>query len=182
VAIGVVLVAAALIGGVVLLIAGGGSDSGSSGKVRELQDQYLKHTVVSVRNGISVRRPGNWTDSKNHGVVSVQSRDRCVAIHLSAPAEPKQWKALMRDSVKALRVTYKNVQVTPGGRAQLGGIPTRSNAIALTDDKGNRTRLLLSVGRGKKYAYVTEVVVGNPACRADVALAQIVLTSIDYTK
>jgi hypothetical protein len=40
----------------------------------------------------------------------------------------------------------------------------------------------LSVGTGRKFAYLTEVVVRDPRCQGDLQLAQVVLGSIQYTK
>jgi hypothetical protein len=183
VAVGIVLVGAALIGGIVLLATGGDGDSGtvSSKRVTDLQDRLLKKTVVIPRDGISVRRPADWKDSKNHGVVTLFSPSRCVSVALSAAAEAKQGKSLLGDSLGALRQTYKNVKVAPGGGGEIGGIPTTSKTIQLTDEKGNRRTVLLSVGTGKRNAYATQVVLGNPSCQAELGVAQVILTSIEYT-
>jgi hypothetical protein len=189
VAIGVLLVAAALIGGLVLLISGAGDDNGGSSsagaptpRTQDLQDRFLKHTVALPDDGISVRRPGNWTDAKNNGVITLRSHDRCVAVNLSAPAGAKGAKGLRTDSVSAVRQGYENVQVSPAGHAPVGGIPTTSSAIRLTDSNGDRRRILLSVGTGKKNAYLSEVVLGNPSCQVDLALAQVVMGSAQFSK
>ena len=190
VAIGAVLVAAAVIGGIILLISGGGgSDKGSSGSAgrspqatKALQDKFLRHTVVLPDDGISVRRPAGWKDSKNNGVITLRSADRCVALNLSAPPDANGANALRRDALAALKRGYKNVDVAAAGHAQVGGIPTTSNSITLTDSKGDRRRVILSIGNGKKNTYLTEVVLGNPSCAADLAMAQIALTSVQFTK
>jgi hypothetical protein len=41
---------------------------------------------------------------------------------------------------------------------------------------------LLSVGTGKRNAYATQVVLGNTSCQAELGVAQVILTSIEYTK
>jgi hypothetical protein len=66
--------------------------------------------------------------------------------------------------------------------APVGGIPTTSDALGFTDQKGNPIRVLLSVGSGHKYSYLTEVVVRDPRCQGDLQLGQVVLSSIQYTK
>jgi hypothetical protein len=185
VAIGAVLVAAALIGGLVLLVAGGGGDSGSDTPhqvSQQLQDRFLKHTVVQTDKGISVRRPANWSDAKSHGVVSLQSHDRCLAMTLSAPVPAGRAKGLRSDSIGILRRSYKSAKVGPAPDSDVGGIPTTSDTVALTDQKGNPIRILLSVGTGDKYAYLTEVVIRDPRCQGDLQLGQVVLSSIQYTK
>jgi hypothetical protein len=187
VAAGVALVAAALIGGLVLLIAGGGDGGGRQGaapsnRVADLQNKLLKHTVVNARDGISVRRPANWADHKAHSVITLRSADRCVAINLSAPAGAEGTARLRRDSLRAVRTGFTKVRVGPGGRGQVGGIPTTSNTLELTDDAGHTRRVLLSVSKGENHSYLTEVVLGNPACADDLRVAQVVLTSVEFTK
>lgn len=185
-AIGALLVAFAIIGGLVLLIAGGDGDdsSNNSPQVSELQDRFLKHTVVDVQKGISVRRPKTWRDSKRDHNITVQSRDRCLTMTLSAPAEASRANGLHDDAIRGLKQLFSNAKVavgpTPNGQ-QIGGLPTRSNTLTIRE-KGLEKRVLLSVGKGDKYAYVTEVVLGSPACQDDLNLANLVLTSVEYTK
>jgi len=185
VAIGVVLIAAALIGGLVLLVVGGGDDDSSSQpspQVSHLQDKFLKHTVVLPDKGISVRRPGNWSDSKRGGVVALQSHDRCLAITLSAPQAAGDAKGLRDDSIALIKRSFANARVQPAPDSPVGGIPTSSDALSFHDQKGNPIKVLLSVGKGDKYAYLTEIVVRDNSCQGDLQLAQIVLSSIQYTK
>ncbi len=87
----------------------------------------------------------------------------------------------MRDSVKFLRGTYRGVRVRSGGTSPIGGIPTTSNAVTLNDTKGHSVSILLSVGTGKQYAYLTNVT-ARPNCAADLALGRVVLSSVQYTK
>jgi hypothetical protein len=181
-----VLVAAALIGGLVLLVTGGGGgDSASDDTAKQasnLQDRFLKHTVVEADKGISVRRPANWKDSKRGGVVTLQSRDRCLAMTLSAPQNAGQAKGLRTDSIAVLKRSFGNARVLPAPDSPVGGIPTTSGALSFTDQKGNPIRVLLSVGTGRKYAYLTEIVIRDPRCQGDLQLGQVVLSSIQYTK
>jgi hypothetical protein len=185
VAIGVVLVGAALIGGLVLLFAGGDdsdSDSGTSRQASQLQDKFLKHTVVVADKGISVRRPANWSDDKSHGTVALQSHDRCLAMTFSAPQPADKAKGLRDDSIALLRRSFGNAKVHAAPDSPVGGVPTASDALSFTDQKGNAIRVLLSVGTGDKYAYLTEVVVRDPRCQGDLQLAQVVLSSAQFTK
>jgi hypothetical protein len=182
---GAALVGAALIGGIVLLVAGGGSDSSSkasSPQITDLQNKFLNHTVVIPDKGISVRRPGDWTDSKRNGAIAMQSHDRCLAMTLSAPVPAAQAKGLRSDSIELLRRSYENAKVGSAPDSQIGGIPTSSDTVNFTDQKGNPIRVLVGVGAGKKNAYLTEVVVRDPTCQGDLNLAQVVLSSVQYTK
>jgi hypothetical protein len=188
VAIGAVLVALALVGGLVLLIAGGDGDEDdsaaatTSSQAAQLQDKFLKQTVVEVDKGISVRRPGNWSHTKRNGVITLQSRDSCLAMTLSAPQPADQAKKLRSDSIDLFRSSYRGAQVQSAPSSQVGGIPTSSNTINFKDQKGNPIRVLLSVGTGNKYAYLTEIVVRDPRCQGDLQLGNLVLSSVQYTK
>jgi hypothetical protein len=101
---------------------------------------------------------------------------------LAAPVPAGQAKSLRSDSVGLLRRSYKNARVAAAPSSDVGGIPTTSNTLSFRDQKGNQIRVLLSVGTGQKNAYLTEVVVRNPSCAGDLALGQVVLSSIQYTK
>jgi hypothetical protein len=185
VAIGVLLVAIALIGGLFLLISGGddkNSANANAVQTAQLQDKFLSQTVADGGRGISVRRPADWSQTKAHGVITLKSHDRCLAMTLSAPRAAGQAKQLRSDSVTLFRRSYKNAEVGAAPSAQVGGIPTTSDTISFAGPKGNPIRALLSVGTGQKYAYLTEVVVENPRCQGDLQLAQVVLGSIQYTK
>jgi hypothetical protein len=142
----------------------------------------LDRSVVVPRDGISVRRPGNWRDKKGNGVITLLSPNRCVSVSLTAPVEASEARSFHRDSLAALRQLHEKVQVGPGGRGKVGGIPTMSDTISVADEKGNRRSILLSIGRGKQHTYLTQVVVGNPRCQQDLAVAQVILGSIEYTK
>jgi hypothetical protein len=187
VGIGVLLVAFALIGGLILLIAGGddnGSDSTAqaSADVTQLQSRFLDRTVVDPDKGISIRRPASWKVAKAHGVTNIQSKDRCLAMQLSAPVPAGRAKALRKDGINVLRGQFKNAKVQPTTSSNIGGVPTRSDTITFADPKGNDVRVLLSVGTGQKNAYLTEVVVRDPTCQGDLQLAQLMLSSAEFTK
>jgi hypothetical protein len=187
VAVGVVLVAIALIGGLILLVAGDGDDESDSVSqptvgVSELQNRFLDRTVVNAEKGITVRRPASWKVTKERGVTNIQSKDRCLVMQLSAPVPAGRAKALRKDGIAVLRDQYKNARVQPATRSQIGGVPTTSNAINVTDPKGNDIQVLLSVGTGRKNAYLTQVVVRDPACQGDLQLAQLMLASVEFTK
>ncbi|HEY7267447.1 MAG TPA: hypothetical protein VH501_07105 [Solirubrobacterales bacterium] len=188
VAIGAALVALALIGGLVLLIAGGDDDNGSDStaptapSLTDLQNRFLDRTAVNSEKGISIRRPASWKVTKEHGVTNIQSKDRCLVMQLSAPVPAGRAAELRRDGVGVLRSQYRSAKVKPGPHSPVGGVPTTSNTIAVKDPKGNDVRVLLSVGKGKRNAYLTQVVVRDPSCQGDLQLAQLMLGSAQFTK
>jgi hypothetical protein len=188
VAVGVVLVALALIGGLVLLISGGDDDSDSASTaeaapdISQLQDQFLDRTVVDADKGISIRRPASWKVNREHGVTNIQSKDRCLVMQLSAPVPAGRADELRKDGITVLRDQFKNAKVQPGSGSQIGGVPTRSATITVTDQKRNNIQVLLSVGTGKRNAYLTQVVVRDPSCQGDLQLAQLMLGTAAFTK
>jgi hypothetical protein len=188
VAVGVVLVAIALIGGLILLVAGDGDGDvrGVSQQqvadVSELKSHFLDHTVVNPDQGISVRRPASWKVTKEHGVTNIQSKDRCLVMQLSAPVPAGRAKALRKDGIAVLRDRFQNAKVQSATRSRIGGVPTTSNTVNFTDRKGNDIQVLLSVGTGRKNAYLTQVVVRDPSCQGDLQLVQLMLQSLEYTK
>ena len=181
---GAVLVGAALLGGILLLILGsddeGDGGSATTKQATDLQDQYLQHTVVDAEKGISVRRPKNWTDRKSNHVITLRSRDRCLAMTLAAPAGADEANRLHDQSIALFRRSF-DAKVKPAPDSKVGGIPTKSDRITFTKG-GHRFALLFSVGKGSKNTYVTETVVRDPSCQGALQLAQLVLTSVEYTK
>jgi hypothetical protein len=182
----VILIGAALVGGIVLLAVGGedddgGSDRPTSPQVQRLQDELLDKTVVDPGAGISVRRPAAWSDSTRDRVITLLSKSRCVSMTLAAPVGVAQAKKLLAESKTQLRDAYPGIRFRASGHRPIGGIPTASYTASLKKE-GKEVRVLVSVGSGTKNAYVTEVVLGNPSCRDDLTTAQVILTSIDYTK
>ena len=174
-----------MIGGIVLLIAGGGDDnsgSPSSADISKISDKVLTHTLVNPDKGISVRIPANWSSRKSNGVISAQSHDRCLAMQFAAPLPADQAKKLRTDGIKTFRSQYKKVDVKPATGPRVGGLPTTTDAITVTADKGRQVRLLLNVSTGKKYAYLTETVFRDPSCTVDLHLGNLVLRNVQYTK
>jgi len=186
VAIGAALVAIALIGGLILLVTGG-DDNGNGSKqpianAADLQNRFLDRTAVDPSKGISVRRPSSWKVTKKNGVTNIESKDRCLVMQLSAPVPAGRADALRKDGVSVLTGQFKNAKVQPVASSQIGGVPTKSSAITFKDPKGNHVRVLLSVGTGRKSAYLTEVVVRDPSCQGDLQLAQLMLGSAEFSK
>jgi hypothetical protein len=84
--------------------------------------------------------------------------------------------------LSVLANAYSNVRAAPAGHGQVGGIPTTSRTVTFKDKKGRQLRVVVSVGRGKRYAYLTEVVLRDPSCQGDLQRAQVILSSVEYSK
>ena len=128
-----------------------------------------------------MRRPGDWIDTKRNGVVTIQSHDKCVVMSLSAPTSKDNATTIRKQGVSYYQDNYKNVKVRSAKEFDIGGVPTTTNAITV-HEKGNAISVLLNVGKGKKNAYVTQVVARSPQCQGDLQLATLMLHTIQYTK
>ena len=187
VAIGVALVTLAWIGGLILLIGGRGGDGDSispskPANTESLQQRFLERTVTDRDNGISIRRPAAWKVSRRHGVSNIQSKDRCLAMQLSAPVPAGKADELRRDGITVLRGQFQDAKVEPAPKSRIGGIPTTTSRVSVKGAKGNGAAVLLSVGAGRKNAYLTEIVVRDASCQGDLQLAQLMLQSARFSK
>jgi hypothetical protein len=186
VVVGAALVGAAILGGILLLILGSSDDKDKKGAspedIAKLQNELLDKTVVDPHAGISVRRPSSWSDTKGDNIITLRSKNRCVAMTLAAPTRASQSNKLTQATIDAIRQTQKNVSFKRAGHGEIGGIPTVSYRVGLKNQEGDEVRALFSIGRGKKFAYLTQTVLGNSSCTAELATAQVIQTSIEYTK
>ena len=115
-------------------------------------------------------------------MTNIQSKDRCLVLQLSAPVPAGKADELRKDGISVLRDQFKGAKVQPGSRAEIGGVPTTSNTITVNDAKGRDIQVLLSVGTGRKNAYLTEVVVRDASCQGDLQLGQLTLGSAQFAK
>ena len=65
---------------------------------------------------------------------------------------------------------------------RIGGLPGKSMVLQVKSAGGDQVRVLITVGRGKQQAYLTQVVLRDPACGDALVQSQLVVNSIEYTK
>lgn len=171
-----------------VLVAVGSEDAGKRGKggtrsedLGKIQDEILARTVVDPRAGISVRRPESWPGRAAKGVVSLRSSDSCVSVTLAASSATTAAQ-LLRESVTVFRRSYRAVRARPGGATAIGGLPTLSRTITFDAGRGQPLRAVVAVSRGKVNAYLTEVVIRDPSCAGAIQRAQVVLSSVEFTR
>jgi hypothetical protein len=183
VAVGAALIGAALIGAIVLIIVGSGGDDKkgpSPQEVHNLQQQVLGRTIVDPGAGISVREPKHWRSQKGTNLITLQSADKCLGMTFYG-AQTTNAKRVLNDSVAVVKRELRGSQLQPVGDSQVGGIPTTSARITGREN-GKPVSVLLSIGKGKRHTYLTQTSLGSPSCRSTLATAQVVLTSLQYTK
>jgi hypothetical protein len=184
--------AAILVGGTLTLLGAFGGDGSeeedqatSDAAEAEIESARasLTESLEDKGQGIAAKYPPSWKSSNPGGERLLQSRDRCMAIKLSAPAAAAQAGRLRRDTIAALRRDFKNAQVAAGEQGkQIGGIPTTQDVVMVEAPQGGQARILIAVGTGKELAYLTEFVLRDPSCGKTLLEGQLILGSIRYTR
>ena len=151
-------------------------------RLQELSEERLTQVVRDQGEGISVRIPKDWDQSKQSGLITVGSGDRCVSVSLAAPVPAAEAGALLDDTVAEVRSDFEGAQVQPLEGQKVGGLPGETVVLQVEAEKGDRVRVLITVGRGKQQAYLTQVVLRDPACGDALVDSQLVVNSIEYTK
>jgi hypothetical protein len=163
---------------------GGGdvTQSAADADPQALADERLTEQVRDRGEGISARIPESWKQSSEQGLISLESGDRCVAISLAAPVGKSSAGSLLDDTVAELRGEFEGAQVQRLGAQRIGGLPGETVVLQVKPAKGDQVRVLITVGRGKQQAYLTQVVLRDPACGDALVDSQLVVNSIEYTK
>lgn len=185
--------AAVLVGGTLALLGAFDDGDGSSGEDETASVQAeaeiesarasLTESLEDKSQGIEAMFPPTWQSSEPRGEWLLESRDRCMAIKLSAPATAAHAARLRRDTIAALRRDFKQIQVAPGEQGrQIGGIRTTQDVISVPNEAGGQTRILLAVGTGRKRAYLTEIVLRDPSCGRTLLEGQLIIGSVRYSR
>ena len=151
-------------------------------RLEELARKRLVQRVRDRDEGISVRIPKNWDQSKQSGLITLESGDRCVSIALAAPVSAAEAGSLLDETVAGVRNDFEGAGVQKLEGERVGGLPGESVVIQVEPEKGDRVRVLITVGRGKQKAYLTQVVLRDPDCGDALIDSQLVVNSIEYTK
>ena len=189
-AVGLGVIALAALGGGILVATSDDDDSGDGQvsqeavdeRLQELADEELVEDVGDAGAGISARIPKDWDQQKQSGLITLESGDRCVSISLAAPARASQADSLLDDTVAGLRRDFKGAQVQTLPGQRIGGLSGKSAVLQVKGAEGDQVRVLITVGRGKQQAYLTQVVLRDPACGDALVQSQLVVNSIEYTK
>jgi len=144
--------------------------------------QALTGKAGDKTRGIVVRYPAAWSQDKRDGLIILKSPDRCAAVTLSAPGPPEKATAIRKEALKALRRSFKRITVRPGSGDPIGGVPTTGRVVDFEDRKGRPVRIILSVGTGSKYAYLSQTLLRGPSCSSSLLDAQLILSTLELSK
>lgn len=187
---GLILVALAALGAGIKLATDddGGGDTGtvSQGAVDEqlqkLADERLKVVVRDRPHGISARIPKNWKQAQTSGLTTLTSGDRCVSISLAAPEAASRADRLLDDTITGLRRDFKGAQVKRGETQRIGGLSGPGAVLQVEGPSGDHVRVLITVGEGEQFAFLTQVVLRSPSCGDSLVDSQLVVNSVEFSK
>lgn len=182
-AAGLVLIALAALGGGILLATDDDSDETTTRvDPEQLAEERLTEEVRDARNGIAAAIPEGWSQRRRSGLITLESADRCVSISLAAPVRSPQADSLLDDTVAQLRREFKGARVQKGSGQRVGGLQGPGAVLVVENSEGGTVRVLITVGRGKRKAYLTQVVLRDPSCEESLVESQLVLNSVAYAK
>jgi hypothetical protein len=142
----------------------------------------LDQTLEVKSSGIEGRYPEGWRRSAEGGTVTLESRDRCIAMALGAPGPAAQAEAVRRQEIDALQGAFSKLDVRPLADGELGGRPSTGALVAVRNRAGDPVVVRVSVAEGKRRAYLVETVYRRPPCEAAAAEANAILQSLRFTR
>lgn len=183
------LVLAAVIGGLILLTDDEGSEPVEPVVERnpeevaaELSERTLTESLEKGDAGITGAYPDGWSRSEESGIVNLESPDRCVVVTVSAPVGANQANMLRRDTIAPLGRSFEKIEVRPGPKQELGGVPTSGATVAVRTKQGSAVVVRIAVGKGRKFAYLTQVTYRAPPCEAASAQVDLILDSLEFSR
>ena len=158
------------------------SDEAADERREQLAEERLTEEVRDAARGILARYPAEWKQEKRSGLIMLESGDRCVSITLAAPKPAGGADALLDDTVAAVKRNFPGAQVERGAGQRVGGLAGSAAVLEVKNPDGDPVRVLITVGRGERFAYLTQVVLRDPACGDALVDSQLVVNSISYSK
>lgn len=134
----------------------------------------LRKTTASKAVGIKVQRPRGWVATRKQGAIRLRTRDRSTQVVISSPAGARAASHVFRAAVASFRRGYRRVSVALQPPAKLAGLPAASARIIATNKHGTRITALVIVARGRKHAYLVEVL--SPRRGGRLGDAQLILS------
>ena len=173
-----VLLGAALVP-IYLVINDGGGES-----TQQPEAGALPNSVHATATGISVGWPDGWKQSKRvrEKAIVLKSANEALLISISTPAAVREARGVRESAIQAIKENYEVVSVQPGRGRIVGGLPSTGAVIDAKSKNGDRLRILVVVGRGKKRTYLTEFFASAGVDVSTLAQAQVILNSIELSK
>lgn len=155
---------------------GGGDDPVQSELERKVAG--LTESLEDPKTGISARWPEAWEQQKRDGAFVFRSPDRRLAISISTPAPARDADDLRKGVISTIEEEYRKATVRHGKGRTIGGLPAKGAVIEARRRSGDRLRILVAVAKGRKRAYLLEVLTA-PETRSDTLVdGQLILSSV----
>lgn len=163
-------------------------DSGGSGAGGDASPPVATQAVpepdqknVNRKLGVALRVPPGWRKRGRGDVLTLRSRDRRAAVVISAPAAVEYADQIYGQAIESIRDQYRKVKVRQRLRGQrLGGRRAKTAAlVARRPDNGGEMRILVSVAKGRKQAYLVEVFASAPNPGPALLEAQALLNGLE---
>lgn len=176
---GGVLIAAgiALVLVLVLTHTGGGAPATVGAPAPTLRPPPLPGHFTSRSVGASMRLAPGWRVVRRTPAVAVRSTDRSSVVTIASPAPAADWRGVLTDAVGALRKRLGHGPVGPGQGRRLAGRPARSAVVV-----GHGDRVLVAAVRGRRRAYLVEVLTNAQAAGSRLVEAQAMLGTLRLTR
>ena len=142
----------------------------------------MSEEVRDRRSGISAGYPKDWKQAQRQGLITLESGDRCVSVSLAAPESSDRAEPLLDDTIAAVSREFPGAQVERRADQRVGGLSGPGAVLDVQGAEGTPVRVLITVGVGEEFAYLTQVVLRNPSCDDALLDSQLVVNSIRYSK
>lgn len=158
------------------LLLRGGDDGGDAPELGGSSLPKPGKPVADKSLGVEFRLPKGWKREKKASTIKLTSPDRKAAIAIAAPGPVGDAKPILEDAISTLKSQYAKAKVTQRIKGEkTGGLPSRGAVISARPKQGTgKIRILASLARGEKRAYLVEVFASDLAGDS-VAEAQTVL-------
>ena len=114
--------------------------------------------------GVKLRLPEDWKRKRKHGAVAFRSPDRTVAIAISSPGPASDAETIQRQAIGVAEEQYRKARVVHRlANPRLANRPAAAAVLSARRPGEGEIRLLIATVRGKRRAYLIEVLAAGPA-------------------
>ena len=149
-----------------MIVRGGGDDGDEPSET--IDSGPLQSETGAVRSDrklkINLRLPKGWRRERQEGgAVALLRQDGGVVIAISTPGPAEDAAEIQREALAAIESQYRKVETTGRTRdLELGGRRAISATLVATHPKKKKElRILISTAKGRKMAYLVEVVAAD---------------------
>jgi len=102
-------------------------------------------------------RPPGWRASRVGRSLRLRSPDRSALLAVASPRGTRSSARVLRQALRGLQKTYRDVKVSAGPQRQVAGLPTASAVVRTANKSGAKLRVLVAAPQGRRRAWVVEL-------------------------